>query len=145
MWFSVLHLLLNSVEHRLPMTSLARELSITTGGFTKLADRMAREGLIDRRGSSGDRRVVYATLTADGLLSAQKCEAQYREGLREHVADALTPSLLAALIEGAAQLSSSGVRSRNRRPERRRPKREPPGSMARLGLAPVAGEGETDS
>ena len=107
MWFSVLYLLLNSAEHRLPMTTLARELSITTGGFTKLADRMAREGLIDRRGSSDDRRVVFAELTEAGLVTARACEAQYREGLREHVLDVLTPSILAALIEAAALLSNS--------------------------------------
>jgi len=107
MWFSALHLLLNSAQHRLPMTTLARELSITTGGFTKLADRMARDGLIDRRGSSDDRRVVFAALTADGLTTAKKCERQYQEALRENVLDVLTPSIMRALIDAAALLNTS--------------------------------------
>ena len=62
-YFSVLTLLFDSDEQRLPMSRIARDLAMTSGGFTKLADRMARDGLIDRRGSSGDRRVVFAALT----------------------------------------------------------------------------------
>ena len=59
-YFAVLTLLLDSEDQRLPMSRIARDLAMTSGGFTKLADRMARDGLIDRRGSSGDRRVVFA-------------------------------------------------------------------------------------
>src|ERR1700761_4631529 len=55
-FFTVLLLLLRADEHRLPMSRIARDLSMSGGGFTKLADRMATEGLIDRRSSSGDRR-----------------------------------------------------------------------------------------
>lgn len=103
-WFTVLHLLLHNGEHRLPMTYLARNLSITTGGFTKLADRMGQDGLIDRRNSSGDRRVVYATLTEQGLRVAQHSERQYRAALREHVLGVLTPARLAALVQDAIAL-----------------------------------------
>ena len=42
-WFAVLHELLSHREHRLPMSRLARELSMTSGGFTKLADRWRRK------------------------------------------------------------------------------------------------------
>ena len=71
-------------DRRLPMTRLARDLTMTSGGFTKLADRMAREGLIDRRGSSDDRRVVYATLTDEGVQIAQRL----RRGVRGRAARA---------------------------------------------------------
>jgi DNA-binding MarR family transcriptional regulator len=94
-WFTALHLLLRSKEHRLPMSRLARDLSMTSGGFTKLADRMGQEGLIDRRASAGDRRVVYATLTEAGLRQARRSERQYKAALREHVLDVLSePSLV---------------------------------------------------
>jgi DNA-binding MarR family transcriptional regulator len=82
-WFGVLHLLLRADDHRMPMTKLARDLSMTAGGFTKLADRMGREGLIDRRGSSGDRRVVYATLTDVGLEQARRGEEAFLEAVQE--------------------------------------------------------------
>ncbi len=58
---------------------------MTSGGFTKLADRMAREGLIDRRSSANDRRVVHAALTADGLVMAEKATRLYRDALRKYL------------------------------------------------------------
>src|SRR5580698_4621514 len=70
--FEALRLLLASPDHRLPMSRLARDLTMTAGGLTKLADRLARDGLIDRRNSSDDRRVVYAALTAEGQALAMR-------------------------------------------------------------------------
>lgn len=96
-WFAVLHRLLRADDHRLPMSRLAKDLSITSGGFTKLADRMAREGLIDRRGSSGDRRVVYATLTPIGLELAERLVADYQAAVREYIGDVLGPEQIAAV------------------------------------------------
>ena len=96
-WFEVLRLLLGANEHRMAMSALARELAMTAGGFTKLADRMARDGLIDRRNSAGDRRVVYAALTQKGLRQAKSSAALYHAGLREHVLSVLSPSRLTEL------------------------------------------------
>jgi DNA-binding MarR family transcriptional regulator len=96
-WFTVLHVLLAADGHRLPMGRLAAELSMTGGGFTKLADRMAREGLIDRRNSAGDRRVVYAELTEEGLRLAKRSEAMYREQLRIHLLGALSEAEISQL------------------------------------------------
>jgi DNA-binding MarR family transcriptional regulator len=79
------------------MGRLAAELSMTGGGFTKLADRIAREGLIDRRNSAGDRRVVYAELTEDGLQLAKRSEAVYREQLRIHLLGALSEAEISQL------------------------------------------------
>ena len=84
-YFSVLTLLLDAEDHRLPMSRIARDLAMTSGGFTKLADRMARDGLIDRRGSSGDRRVVFAALTEAGQEMARSAMNVYHRYLREQV------------------------------------------------------------
>lgn len=103
-YFSVLTLLLDSDDHRLPMSRIARDLSMTSGGFTKLADRMARDGLIDRRGSAGDRRVVFAALTDDGLALARKADGTYRAFLRDEVLGAVSTDDLDRLAEIAARL-----------------------------------------
>ena len=105
-WFAVLHRLLRADDHRLPMSRLAKDLSITSGGFTKLADRMAREGLIDRRGSSGDRRVVYATLTPIGLQLAERLVADYQAAVREHVGAVLGVGHLES-VSAAMQILAS--------------------------------------
>ena len=103
-WFATLHLLLDAPQRRLPMSRLARDLTMTSGGFTKLADRMAREGLIDRRGSSDDRRVVYATLTEVGVRTATRLTGEYVRALREHVAEVVSAADLARLAEVAQVL-----------------------------------------
>ncbi len=62
-WFEVLLRLQRSPHHRLPMSQLAREVSLSSGGFTKLADRLERNGYLVRQACALDRRVTYATLT----------------------------------------------------------------------------------
>lgn len=106
-WFAVLHLLLNAPDHRLPMSRLANEVSFTSGGFSKLADRMGREGLIDRRNSSGDRRVIFATLTPAGVKAAQGAERAYREAFTQQVLAALSPEQLRVLAVACAPLRAA--------------------------------------
>src|SRR5580698_2538217 len=95
--FEALRLLLNSEDNRMPMSRLARDLTMTAGGLTKLADRLARDGLIDRRNSSDDGRVVYAALTPKGAELAIRTLDLYRDALREHVLGIVSDDELAAL------------------------------------------------
>jgi DNA-binding MarR family transcriptional regulator len=62
----VLMRLLNTPEHALPSTQMANEVSFTSGGFTKLADRLVAQGLIERRVPDEDRRRVVIALTTEG-------------------------------------------------------------------------------
>ena len=103
-YFSVLTLLLESEDQRLPMSRIARDLAMTSGGFTKLADRMARDGLIDRRGSSGDRRVVFAALTETGEKLAHEAMEVYQRYLREQVLPLVPEGELRNLSEVAGRL-----------------------------------------
>jgi DNA-binding MarR family transcriptional regulator len=95
-WVPVLDLLLRADDHRLPMSTLARELAMTSGGFSKLADRMALDGVIDRRGASDDRRVVNATLTEKGLLLARTVHTAYQDSLRARVLSVVSGAELSA-------------------------------------------------
>jgi DNA-binding MarR family transcriptional regulator len=108
-WFAVLHLLLRAPDERLPMSRLARDLSMTSGGFTKLADRMARDGLIDRRGSSGDRRVVHAALTDRGRAIGRDGVRIYAEAIRSRVLDAITTDDVRKMAEIAETLRAAHV------------------------------------
>jgi len=97
-WFEVLIRLQRTPGHRLPMSRLAREVSLSTGGFTKLADRLEREGYLVRENCSSDRRVVYASLTEQGLDFIGRARTKHVERLREHVLAPLGP-------EGVRQLA----------------------------------------
>ncbi len=106
-FFDALYRLIDAPDQRLPMSTLARQLSMTSGGFTKVADRMARAGLIDRRGSSGDRRIVHATLTPLGAELARSATETYRSSVREHVLTVLSPEALRHLAELTNTLSEA--------------------------------------
>lgn len=84
-WFEVLIRLLRTPDHRLPMNRLAREVSLTSGGFTKLADRLERRGYLERVPCTFDRRTVYATLTVAGLALARECLERHVRLLRRHL------------------------------------------------------------
>ena len=102
-WFATLHILLNSPDHRYPMSRIARELSMTSGGFTKLVDRLGREGLVDRRSTSADRRVIFVVLTPKGLSLAKRAAAAYVAAVREHVVD-LIPEKQIAEVAGTLRV-----------------------------------------
>lgn len=97
--FRVLSALLHAPGRRLPMSRLAREAAMTTGGFTRLADRLGGAGLIDRRGSHEDRRVVYATLTPAGLREARRLERRYQAALHGEVLDRLSSEQLRTVAD----------------------------------------------
>jgi DNA-binding MarR family transcriptional regulator len=105
-YVAVLTLLLESPDRRLPMSRIARDLSMTSGGFTKLADRMARDGLIDRRGSSGDRRVVFAALTELGVIRAHEADEVYRTFLRDEVLKVVPTAELETMAQIAGRFAA---------------------------------------
>lgn len=88
-WLEVLLRLLRTPGRRLPMTRLARDVSLTSGGFTKLADRMAAAGLIDRQPCATDRRITYTVLTARGARLAEEGHRRQAALLRRHLLEPL--------------------------------------------------------
>ncbi|HEV7913144.1 MAG TPA: MarR family transcriptional regulator [Albitalea sp.] len=51
---------------------LAREMSIDAGAMTRMLDRLAAKGLIERTRSETDRRVVHLRLTQEGEAAAEQ-------------------------------------------------------------------------
>lgn len=68
---------------RLPMTRIARESSLSSGGLTKVADKLAELGHVRRVPSDSDRRVTYVELTPQGRTLADRIEARTAEALRD--------------------------------------------------------------
>jgi len=97
--FQVLGRLALEPGRTIPMSRLARELVFTTGGFTKLADRLVALGLLERRGALDDRRVVLAVLTERGAALAAAGLGAYAAALRRFVLGPIGE-------EGIAQLAA---------------------------------------
>jgi MarR family 2-MHQ and catechol resistance regulon transcriptional repressor len=64
--FEVLMRLARSPGHRLRMTDLAGQTSLSTSGVTRVVDRMDRDGLVRREACASDRRSSYAVITEAG-------------------------------------------------------------------------------
>ncbi|MQA82739.1 MAG: MarR family transcriptional regulator [Streptosporangiales bacterium] len=104
--FDILVRLVRSPDHRLPMTRLAKEAALSSGGFTKVADRLVASDLITRIPSPDDRRVVFAALTEHGLDVANRSRAACAEILRHAVLTPLGSDAAAALAGAMRTLRS---------------------------------------
>jgi MarR family transcriptional regulator, 2-MHQ and catechol-resistance regulon repressor len=65
-WFEVLLRLSRSEGGELTMGELSEQLALTTGGVTRLIDRMSAVGYVERRPCETDRRVLFTTITPTG-------------------------------------------------------------------------------
>jgi len=67
---------------------------LTSGGFTKLANRMQHAGLLTRDHAIDDRRVIYLALTQQGAQKAAEAERVQTEVLRHQLATISSEALL---------------------------------------------------
>ena len=82
-WFEVLLRLARADGGQLSMGALAEEVALTTGGITRLLDRMIGAGLVERRPCPTDRRVAFAALTPAGRTKIEEAAAIHAADLQE--------------------------------------------------------------
>jgi DNA-binding MarR family transcriptional regulator len=82
-WLEVLLRLARSEGEQLAMGVLANQIVLTTGGVTRLIDRMESAGYVERRPCPTDRRVLYAGITEAGKQKMYEAARVHAEGLRE--------------------------------------------------------------
>jgi DNA-binding MarR family transcriptional regulator len=70
-------------EHRLRMRDLADQVLLSRSGLTRLADRLEREGLIERSRCDCDGRGAYAVITERGLERLREARPCHLAGVRE--------------------------------------------------------------
>jgi MarR family 2-MHQ and catechol resistance regulon transcriptional repressor len=81
-WFEVLVRLARSDGGQLTMSGLADQVALTSGGITRLVDRMAAAGLVERRPCPTDRRVAYAGITDAGRERLAEAAVAHAANLR---------------------------------------------------------------
>lgn len=79
-WFEVLLRISRAEGGQVSMGSLAQQVALTSGGITRLLDRMIDAGLVRRVPCPTDRRVLFAALTDQG-------QAKLAQALVVHAAD----------------------------------------------------------
>jgi DNA-binding MarR family transcriptional regulator len=65
------------------MSELAEQAMMTSGGLTRLADRLERDGLITRTRSRDDRRGFEARITPAGHKALRRANQQHLADIRE--------------------------------------------------------------
>jgi DNA-binding MarR family transcriptional regulator len=78
-WFEAL-LRIERSGGSMTMGTLADQVSLTSGGVTRMVDRLAEAGYAERRDCETDRRVQYVAITEAG-------RAKLMEGIEHHLQD----------------------------------------------------------
>ncbi|MEV6019393.1 MULTISPECIES: MarR family winged helix-turn-helix transcriptional regulator [unclassified Streptomyces] len=107
-WFEVLVRLARSEGGRLTMSALAADIALTSGGITRLIDRIRAAGYVERRPCPADRRVTHAVITTEGRDVLNRAAAVHAGNLREVLAgfDEQALSSLDALLDRLREAAS---------------------------------------
>ncbi|MFI7529562.1 MULTISPECIES: MarR family winged helix-turn-helix transcriptional regulator [Nocardia] len=89
-----------SPNSRLRMSDLAAQTELSTSGVTRVVDRLAAAGLIERQLDPTDRRSAYAALTDSGVRRLEQVLPDYLAALEQWLTGLLTPTQLDGLITG---------------------------------------------
>jgi len=81
--YEVLLRLAAAPERRMRMCDLAASVLLSRSGMSRLADRLERDGLIERCACAQDARGAFACLTDAGLALLDAARPTHRAGIRE--------------------------------------------------------------
>lgn len=98
--YSVLRVLMDG---GLSLSRLADAAVRTTGGMTKIVDRLERRRLVERTPDPSDRRGVVVGLTEEGRELSRKASDAYGVG-RDRILERLSPSERRAIERGLERL-----------------------------------------
>jgi len=97
LWYGVLLHLGRSPGGLRPISELVNATAFTSGGVTRLVDRIEQAGYVERRACPGDRRVTHVALTERGRELLERASAAHVRGIQEHLVDALDAAEVAQL------------------------------------------------
>ncbi|MBN3878733.1 MULTISPECIES: MarR family winged helix-turn-helix transcriptional regulator [unclassified Nostoc] len=89
-WYDVLIALKQAPDQELRLSELAEELLVNRTNVTRLADRLEKAGLIQRKVCKDDRRGAFAVLTKAGLEMQQKMWTVYSQSIAQYFGRHLT-------------------------------------------------------
>lgn len=85
-WYDVLYQLSTAPDQRLRMRDLAAAVLLSRSGLTRLVDRMAGAGLVEREAHPSDGRGANACLTAAGRAALRRAAPVHLRGIQAHFA-----------------------------------------------------------
>lgn len=108
-WYGVLLLVGRSPGGARPIGELGLVTALTSGGVTRLVDRMAAAGYVERAPCPTDRRVIWVRLTPAGRELLARATGVHLRGIQEYMLDRLAPEDVAGLSRLLAKLGPEGA------------------------------------
>jgi MarR family transcriptional regulator, 2-MHQ and catechol-resistance regulon repressor len=108
-FFEVLLRIGRSPGFRLTMSELACQLGLTSGGATRLVDRVVDAGLVERTSCPSDRRVQWVVLTPAGEQKLDDGLSIHLDDLQRELIDRLDPDELVVLERALDKLRAPDV------------------------------------
>lgn len=106
-FFEVLLRVGRSPGDRLNMSELATQLGLTSGGTTRLVDRMVAAGLVERESCPSDRRVQWVVLSDAGERKLDEALDVHLDDLQREMFDRLDATELAVLERALDKLRAT--------------------------------------
>lgn len=107
-WYGVLLHVGRSPGGVRAMSELVNATAFTSGGVTRLVDRIEQAGYVERRPCPTDRRIHYVGLTEKGREILNRATAVHVDGIQRHIIDRLAPcdvakmeDILSSLVDGS--------------------------------------------
>lgn len=107
-FFDVLIHVGGAPERRLTMSKLSTDVALTTGGVTRLVDRMVDAGLVARQNCPNDRRSIHVVLTPEGQAVLDRAVAAHIDGIDRHLMAHLSVNDRAALEVALVKVLDAG-------------------------------------
>lgn len=106
-WFEVLMRLVRNPGHRLRMSDLAAQTTLSASGLTRAVDRLEEAGLVRREACPSDRRGAFAVLTEAGEARITAAIPVHVGGLRAIFEDLYSPAEVESLTALLRKLRDS--------------------------------------
>lgn len=98
-WYEALLRIAGSPGRHMPINELGEWLVLSSGGATRLVDRLEEQGYIERVACPTDRRVSWAHLTDEGMAVLADATRVHLEDLDEHFVSKLSSSEMGTLTD----------------------------------------------
>jgi DNA-binding MarR family transcriptional regulator len=115
-WFDVLAWLSHAPDGRLRMQVLAKSIYLSNSGLTRLLNRMAAAGFIERQNCPDDRRGWYAVITAKGRKAFERAFPGNVREIEEHFIHRFNDDEIEVLNDLLSRLIKVPAKSKERLP-----------------------------
>jgi DNA-binding MarR family transcriptional regulator len=104
--YNVLRILRGAGSEGLPCGEIGARMVTRDPDVTRLLDRLVQRGQVERGRGAGDRRVVSARITAEGLALLESLDAPVRDMHRKHLGF-MKPEETGRLLEDLARVRAN--------------------------------------